>query len=89
MSGGYRSSLPSNLASECKFGCVDNDSVKNYAVGGRRDAASSALWGVGTMTTEQMGRIAQRYDTTLARAMCRALGIKPCKSNTHTMEERT
>ena len=40
------------------------------------------------MTREEMARIALRYETNMARAMCKALGIEPRKSRPKTSKPK-
>lgn len=40
------------------------------------------------MTLEEMARIALRYETNMARAMCKALGIEPRKSKPNTSKPK-
>lgn len=40
------------------------------------------------MTREEMARIALRYETDMARAMCKALGIEPRKSKPKTSKPK-
>ena len=40
------------------------------------------------MTREELARIAMRYDTTMAFAMCKALGIEPPKSRAKTSKPK-
>lgn len=40
------------------------------------------------MTREELARIALRYETTMALAMCKALGIEPRKSKSKTSKPK-